>query len=34
MQAKEIVQESAQAIKEWGEVYPDVVDRSLSDDQS
>ncbi len=32
--AKEIGKESAQAIKEWGEVYPDVVDRSLSDDQN
>lgn len=32
--AKEIGKESVQAIKEWVEVYPDVVDRSLSDDQN
>lgn len=32
--AKEIVKESAEAIKEWGQVYPDVVERSLSDDQN
>ncbi len=32
--AKEIGQESAQAIKEWGELYPDVVDRTLPDDMS
>ncbi len=31
---KEIGKESAQAIKEWGELYPDVVDRSLPDDLS
>lgn len=32
--AKEIGKESAQAIKEWGELYPDVVDRSSPDDLS
>lgn len=31
---KEIGQESAQAIKEWGELYPDVIDRSTPDDLS
>lgn len=32
--AKEIGKESAQAIKEWGELYPDVVDRTIPDDLS
>lgn len=32
--AKEIGKESAQAIKEWGKLYPDVADRTLPDDLS
>ncbi|HHP7231195.1 MAG TPA: hypothetical protein ACFCUY_10085 [Xenococcaceae cyanobacterium] len=31
---KTIGQESAQAVKEWGELYPDVIDRTLPDDVS
>lgn len=30
--AKEIGQETAQALKEWGELYPDVADRSIPDE--
>lgn len=32
--AKEIGKQSAQAVKEWGELYPDVVDRTVPDNLS
>lgn len=31
---KEIGKESAEAVKEWGELYPDVIDRTIPDDLS
>lgn len=31
---KEIGKQSAEAVKEWGELYPDVVERTLPDDLS